>query len=103
MKRLNICFALLAAAMLSGCASVYPIGGIYTEMKLPVAVTGNNGKSPKVGTAECVSVLSMIATGDCSIEAAKKNGGITKVNHVDWEAKSVLGLFGNYKLIVHGE
>ena len=103
MKRLNICIVLLAAAMLSGCASVYPIGGIYTEMKLPVAVTGNNGKSPKVGTAECVSVLSMVATGDCSIEAAKKNGGITKVNHVDWEAKSVLGLFGNYKLIVHGE
>ena len=103
MRKMKIAAALLAAGMLAGCASPYPVGVFYSEMKLPVGVTSNNGKSAKVGTAECSSVLSLFATGDCSIEAAKKNGGITKVTHMDWDAKNVLGLFGKYKLVVHGE
>jgi hypothetical protein len=32
-----------------------------------------------------------------------KNGGITKVNHADWEAKNIFGIIGNYKLTVYGE
>ncbi len=103
MKRTKVAFVLSAAAMLAGCASPYPVGGVFTDMKLPVAVTSNSGKASKVGTAECTSVLSIIATGDCSVNAAKKNGGITKVDHVDWSARNVLGLFGNYKIIVYGD
>jgi hypothetical protein len=78
-----------------------PVGSLYTELKLPVSATANQGK--KQGTAECKSVLSLVATGDCSIDAAKKNGGITKVSHVDWEAKNILGLIGEYKIHVYGE
>ncbi len=103
MRKTKISAALLAAGMLAGCASPYPVGVLYSELKLPVGVTSNTGKSGKVGTAECASVLSLVATGDCSIDAAKKNGGITKVTHIDWDSKNVLGLFGQYKLIVHGE
>ena len=103
MKKLGIIAALFAAATLAGCATPYPQGIIYTELKLPVNVTSNNGKTAKVGTAECMSVLGMVATGDCSIEAAKKQGGITKVHHVDWDAKNVLGIIGNYKVVVYGE
>ena len=36
--------------------------------------------------------LSWIAIGDCSIEAAKKNDSITKVNTLDWDAKNILGI-----------
>jgi len=78
-----------------------PVGGLYTELKLPITSTGISGK--KVGISECKSILSLVAIGDCSIEAAKKNGGITKVSNIDWEAKNVLGLFGEYKLRVTGE
>jgi len=45
----------------------------------------------------------MFSSGDCSIDAAKKNGGITKVHHADWHAKNFLGLIGDYKLMVYGD
>ncbi len=53
--------------------------------------------------SECKSVLGLVAVGDCSIDAAKKNGGITKVNHVDMDVMNILGIYGSYKVIVSGE
>lgn len=94
----------LGAALLTGCASPYPVGFLYTELKLPVAATSNDaGAKMKVGTAMSTSVLSLVATGDSSIEAAMKNGGITKVHHVDWQARNILGLYGEFKTTVYGE
>jgi len=101
--KLIVFFALLAfLPVIIGCATSYPVGTMFTELKLPVdAETGV--KATKVGTAECQSVLCLIATGDCSIDTAMKNGGITKISHVDWEVKNVLGIIGNYKVTVYGE
>ena len=48
-------------------------------------------------------MLALFATGDCSIEAARKQGGINKIHHVDWDANNVLGIVGNYKVVVYGE
>jgi TRL (tRNA-associated locus)-like protein len=92
----SLCFVM-------GCATSFPIGTLYTELKLPVTVTANNGTATKVGTAECISVLALVAIGDASIEAAKKDGGITKVHHVDWEVENILGIIGKYKVTVYGE
>lgn len=88
--------------LLAGCATNYPVGTIYTEVKLPLTATGEGG-GKKMGEAECTSVLSMIAIGDCSIETAKKNGKITKITNVDWSAKNILGVIGNYKVVVYGD
>jgi hypothetical protein len=104
MRKLSLFgFIGVASTMLLGCATSMPVGGVYTDVKLPVTATADGGGTPKVGTAECMSVLAMVATGDCSIEAAKKNGGITKVYHVDWEANNILGIIGKYKVVVHGQ
>lgn len=89
--------------LLTACATAVPVGAIYTDIKLPVNVTANGAAAPKVGIAECKSILAMFATGDCSIESAKKNGGIQKVYHVDWHADNILGIIGKYKLTVYGE
>ncbi|MDL2124517.1 MAG: TRL-like family protein [Deltaproteobacteria bacterium] len=86
-----------------GCATPYPVGTLYTQLELPVAVTANSGTPTKVGTSKCISVLTLVAIGDASIEAAKKDGGITKVHHVDWEVENILGIFGKYKVTVYGE
>ncbi len=94
---------LVCAVIVSGCATAFPIGGAYTELRLPVAATSNGARSPKVGMASCQSYLGLFAIGDASIQTAKRNGGITKVHHVDWEAKNILGLIGDYKVIVYGE
>jgi hypothetical protein len=95
--------AIVGAAMLiTGCASPYPQGVIYTDLTLPAIATAN-AQSPKVGTAECTSILALVAMGDASIAAAAKNGGITKIHSVDWEANNILGIIGKYKTIVRGE
>lgn len=93
----------ILATGLIGCATVYPVGSVYSSLKLPVAATGASGTASKVGRAECTSLLSLVATGDASIEAAKRNGGITTVHHVDWEVENILGLFGKYTVTVYGE
>ena len=92
---------LAGVALLQGCAMSVPMGNLMTEIQLPVAVTSNS-TAMKVGVAECKSYLGMVATGDCSLETAKKQGGITEVSHVDWKAKNILGIIGEYELVVHG-
>jgi len=92
----------LMVIVMSGCATSFPIGSIYTDVSLPMEATGAAGRATKVGTTECKSILSLVATGDCSIEAAKKQGGITTVDHVDWHAENILGVIGNYKVTVYG-
>jgi hypothetical protein len=105
MKRIIALIGIIAlsGALLTGCATPYPMGQFYTELKLPVDVTSNGSNSPKVGYAECESFFGLIATGDASIETAKRNGGITKVHHVDWEVENILGVIGKYKVVVYGE
>jgi hypothetical protein len=87
-----------------GCASQVPTGLFYTETTLPITATGNaQSAKMKVGESECTSILSLVAMGDASIEAACKNGGITKIHSVDWDTKNILGIYGTYKTIVRGE
>lgn len=101
MKRLLAGGAIAATLGLSGCATPFPVGGLYTELDLPIAVTAN-GEASRSGVATCRSVLALVATGDCSIETAKRNGGITDVTHVDWKARNILGVIGDYELTVYG-
>ena len=89
--------------LFTGCATLYPSGAIYTNVQLPVTATDNVGTPMKTGTAQATSILGLVATGDASIEAAKKNGNITKVYHVDWDAMNVLGIYGRYTVTVYGD
>ena len=93
---------LLVALFLSGCATPYPCGMLYTEVAFPVAA-GEGARGSKVGTAKSTSVLGLVATGDASLKAAMDNGGITKVKHVDYSAKNILGIFGEYTTTVYGD
>jgi len=93
---------LLVVLFLSGCATPYPAGMLYTEVAFPVAA-GEGGNGSKVGTAKSTSILGLIATGDASLKTAMTNGGITKVRHVDYNAKNILGLYGEYTTTVYGD
>ena len=99
---LPIASLLLAVFLLTGCATIYPVGSLYSQVKLPVNATSNSSYS-KVGKASCTSILTLITTGDASIEAAAKNGGITKIHHVDWEVENILGIIGTYTTTVYGD
>ena len=106
MKKTIGCLLLVMflAGSFMGCAMVVaPVtGGLYKDVKAPVTATSNTGSS-KVGTGECTSILGMLALGDCSIDAAMKNGNITKIHHVDYDAMSVFFIYAKYTTIVYGE
>jgi hypothetical protein len=97
----------ILAILFSGCAKHSPvIGMLYTNTTHTGTGTGgiidNNVKTDKVGTSTCTSVMSLVAYGDCSVNAAKQNGKITKVNSVDH--KSTTSIFhSSYSTIVKGE
>ena len=93
------------AIIFSSCAMSKnaPLTGfLYTATKSPMGITGNAGAS-KVGTAEAMSILGIVATGDASIDAAAKSAGITKIHHVDEEVTAILGIIAKYKIHVYGE
>jgi hypothetical protein len=102
MKKHSRLGLIASAALLTGCASHMPVGTLYTELDLPIHATANS-TATKTGTSVAHSYLGLVATGDASIETAKKAGGITKVTHVDWKAKNFLGIYGTYTTTVHGE
>jgi len=93
-----------AALFVSGCAGARtPVTGFwYTDVKANDAVTANSAAS-KVGRAEAKSYLGLVALGDCSVDTAAKNGGITKVAHVDYETMSILGFYAKTTTIVYGK
>ena len=101
MKKLFGLFIL--AALFTGCATQIPYGMILIDNTLPLQVGDASAKCTKVGTATSQSYMAMIAVGDSSINTAAKNGGITKINHVDWKVKSMLGIIGEYTTPVYGE
>ena len=94
----------LAMILLSGCANVMSpaVGVFYSATNAPIAATEAASYS-KVGTASCSSILGIVATGDASITAAMKNGGITKIHHVDYHSTNVLGFYAEMTTSVYGD
>ena len=95
--------ALVCAVVLTGCTMAQgPVTAwIVVDQRAPVAVGPAAGQS-KVGRSEAYGIL-VYATGDASIGAAMKAGGITRVHHVDHESMTILGLYAKYVTIVYGE
>ena len=85
---------------LSGCAimgSAPPPGVLYTGAKgvgpaTSAVVTDGVRPGPKSGKACAMGVLGLASWGDMSLEQAKKNAGITRVDTVDYETMSILGV-----------
>lgn len=82
-----------------------PTGGVYgfvyTEVSGPVLATSNSGAT-KMGEASSTGII-CVATGDSSIKTAAANGGITKIQHVDYHTTSVLGVYVKTTVTVYGE
>lgn len=89
--------------VVSSCAFVQsPVSGfLYTDVNSGIAVTANT-KGEKVGQACSQTVLGWFATGDSSIDTARRNGGVTSIVSVDAKAWSILGVYGKYCTIVRG-
>jgi hypothetical protein len=97
---MKVLVILVALLMLAGCASYAPLGVIYTEGRM--GVQGGAGAAPKMGRACMNSYIGMVAIGDASLEAAKSAGGITDVVNMNYEVKNILGIYGEYCIVVYG-
>ena len=93
------------AMMLSSCGSAFlGTGVVYDGKTVPQSVTGNTiSKNAKVGTSSYMSILGLVSVGDGSINAAAKNGGITKISHVDQKNYNILGVYAKFETTVYGE
>jgi hypothetical protein len=92
------------ALAFTGCAAVAsgPVTAPVTlNVKGPVG-GGPAATSPRVGRSQARGIL-VYATGDASIAEAARNGGITRILHVDHETLNILGVYARYTTIVYGE
>ncbi|MDA7818072.1 TRL-like family protein [Sulfurimonas sp.] len=94
--------ATAAALSMSGCAVSPHTGGVIKDQIAPMNATTST-KATKTGRSdECKSILGLVASGDCSVANAKKNGGITNVSSVDFESHNILGVIHTGVTIVKG-
>lgn len=100
----SVAMTLAVALVLGGCAAgpSMTTGYWYTDQSGPMIATGEHAPS-KVGKATAVSILGLVGTGDASLKAAMENGGITRVHHVDFHTRSILGLFAQTQVMVYGQ
>lgn len=89
----------------TGCAipTRAPLQGIlYTGVKSGVAATAQPVGN-RVGESCAISVLGIVAAGDASIDAARRDGGIAAITSVDERNTGFLGLFAQHCTIVRGK
>ena len=106
MKRtFAIVLASLLAVGLAGCLSApfQPPSGVVSVTTAPLSTEVNWEVGSKRGEASSTSVLGLYASGDCSIAAAARNGGLKKVGHVDYEYVNIVGVWQKATVIVYDE
>lgn len=107
----QLVMVLASFSILTGCyagmasASTGVPGWLYANTITPEAGTSvtSNVAGSKVGRATCQSFLGLIASGDCSVEAAAVQGKITRIHSVSRKVENVLGLYATITIIVTGE
>ena len=101
-KRLTVVFGLCLGVALTGCMPVMaPATGIIMA---DVTWDGDaeGGLGAKEGKSCAQSILGLVSSGDASIGAAARAGGIKNVTRVDHYTKNFLGILGEYCTIVGG-
>jgi len=92
--------------LLSGCVSapfVPPMGWVFSQVSAPLDVDYNKTAVPaKQGTADAICILGLFAFGDASTQAAAQAGGISTIDHADYQYLNVLGIFHKTTVIVYG-
>lgn len=102
MKKLCCAFVGLG---LCGCVSApfTPPLGLLSTTKAPLSTDGNWKVGLKSGSASSQSVLGLYAWGDCSITAAAREGGLKRVDFVDYKYDNIIGIWQRVTVIAYGE
>ena len=106
MVKRMLALSLLLVGMVAVVGCHIPIKGValapVVVTKSSLAVGDTTVGMSKTGEAAWEGIF-LLAKGDASLSTAMKNGGITKIHHVDLETLSVMGIYTEQKVIVYGE
>ena len=103
MKKILVASVFVAA--LCGCISApfQPPVGMVSQVKAPLSTDGNWKVGLKSGSSSAQSVLGVYAWGDCSITAAAENGGLKRVDYVDYSYDNIIGIWQRTRVTAYGE
>ena len=78
---------------------------VFVDVKTPLDKNVRDTTiGPKMGVSTTHSVAWLFAWGDAGTAAAAKNGGISKISHLDARYYSILfGLYAKRETIAYGE
>lgn len=77
---------LLSLLSMSACVAGLPKSGpAVVELTTQAEAATNSSGDVKSGKACAQSILGLVATGDASVDAAKKNAGITNISTMNRE------------------
>lgn len=102
----NLLILVCIAVFMTGCAANPFFGLAVTKVHAPtlnLTTPVNANSSAKVGEAYCTNILGLVALGDASLDTAMRNGGITKIHHVDCKYEVYLGVYSKFTVIAYGE
>jgi len=85
----------------SGCATGRPYGVLYTDAQTGLSASSNQAGN-RVGESCATSYLGLVALGDASIEAARRNGGITLITSIDENVHNYASVVSKYCTVVRG-
>lgn len=108
MRKVSLALGLAGFAMLlGGCytAPIMPPMGAITSISAPLSAeySPETTVSTRSGRASTFAVLGLVSVGDCSIEAAARDGGLRQVNHADYSYLNILGIWQRFTVKVYGE
>ena len=112
-NRKNVWKSLALLLPLTACAGAQgwqpPVGSVYSgaagiNPSTQVNITDAARPGPKAGESCAMGVLGVAAWGNMSLDAAKKQGGITRVDSLDYRVMDILGVvFQKRCTVITGE
>ncbi len=80
-----------------------PTGLVYSGFSAPMSLDLEADMGSRMGEAKSMSILGLVAVGDCSVKAAAMDAGIKTVKHLDYKYMNVLGIFQEFTTIAYGD
>ena len=97
---------ILSLVAFTGCMkapTVPPLGAHFANISSPYSGDLNKSIGSKCGEASCKSVLFLFAFGDCSVDAAARNGDLEKVDYIGYDYTNILLLYTDMATKACGE
>lgn len=81
-----------------------PFGFAFSNYSVPVDITFDHTViGAKRGEAQSTGILGLFSFGDASVQAAARNGNITRVDHIGCDFTNILCIVTMYTTVAYGE